>query len=66
MRRSKEPLQKVTINLFVGDFQRLGELYPLVGATNVIRELVRTHLRKIDEQVHQKVSTAELPLEHHE
>lgn len=43
------PLQKVTLNLFEGDFGKLQELYPRIGAAKVVRDLVRAHLRKREE-----------------
>lgn len=50
MAREKEQLQKVTLNLVEGDFDRLAALYPKLGAGKVIRHLVRTHLEKIEQE----------------
>lgn len=44
----KEPMQKHTLNLFAGDFERLQALYPDVGAAAVIRRLIRKHLDAAD------------------
>lgn len=44
MRRRGELLKKANINLFAGDLERLQELHPRIGASNVIRLLVRQHL----------------------
>lgn len=47
-RQETDPLQKVTMNLYDGDFARLSELYPSLGAGKIVRELVRAHLTKIE------------------
>lgn len=49
-RRSAEPLQRCTLNLFAGDFQELTDLYPDVTASVVVRKLVRDHIRKTKER----------------
>lgn len=51
MRKIKEELQKHTLMLFAGDFARLQELNPDVGAAHIIRTLIRTYLQKIDPPV---------------
>jgi len=43
------PLQKHTLLLFRGDYLALQDLYPEVGAAVIIRNLIRAHLKKIDE-----------------
>lgn len=43
---NNEPTQKHTLHLFVGDFQRLGELYPDLSASLIIRKLVRKHIEE--------------------
>lgn len=40
-------LQKHTLHLFAGDFERLKEVYQDLGASIVIRTLVRKHLEKL-------------------
>lgn len=42
-----EELQKHTLNLFEGDFERLQNHYPDVGASFIIRRLVRAHVKYI-------------------
>jgi len=37
-------LEKVTLNLYAGDMKRLRDLYPVVGASVIIRELVRQNI----------------------
>lgn len=46
MRRKGEPLKKYSVNLREGDIERLQELYPRIGASWVIRKLIRQHLRE--------------------
>lgn len=41
-------LQRHTLWLFSGDFDRLNDLYPDVSASEVIRLLVRKHVEAID------------------
>lgn len=45
---SIEPLHKHTLLIYEGDYLRLQNLYPEVGAAAIIRELIRAHLSKID------------------
>ena len=40
-KKSEEPLQKHTLLLFEGDYERLQTMYPDVGASVVIRKVVR-------------------------
>lgn len=47
-RKSVTPITKHTLNLFEGDYQRLQELYPKLGAGRVIRDIVRSHLRRLE------------------
>jgi hypothetical protein len=47
-RKSELPLQKVTLNLFEGDFSRLQDLHPDIGAGAVIRLIVRRHLDAVN------------------
>lgn len=37
----QDPLQKHTLNLFEGDFEELQALFPDIGASAAIRQLVR-------------------------
>lgn len=41
-------LEKVTIRLNSGDFQRLRDLYPSIKANEAIRRLVRHHIRQVE------------------
>ncbi len=43
-----EELQKVTMNLFEGDYAKVQALYPEVGAGPIIRQVLRAWLDKIE------------------
>lgn len=45
---NQEPLHKVTMNLFPGDYARVQALYPEVGAGPIIRQVLRAWLDKIE------------------
>lgn len=46
-RKSDYPLEKQTLNLRKGDFARLQELHPQLGAGRVVRELVVAHIDRV-------------------
>lgn len=49
MRRKEDiPLQKVTLNLYEGDFDFLRGLYSRIGAGKIIRKLVRKYRTEIE------------------
>ena len=43
-----EKLQKVTLKLYDGEFKRLQDHYPEVGASLVVRTLVHKHLTRLE------------------
>jgi len=43
----KEPMTKHTLHLYEGDYERLRELYPELGAAIVIRRLIRKHIKEV-------------------
>lgn len=43
-----EELTKHTLNLFKGDYEKLAELYPDVGAAPVIRRIIRKYLESLE------------------
>lgn len=45
---SSDELQKHTLNLFAGDYERLQLLYPDVGAGPVIRKIVRKFVEQCE------------------
>lgn len=46
-KKSNEPLKKHTMLLYDGDYERLQDLYPEVGASIIIRKIVRDYLNKV-------------------
>jgi hypothetical protein len=50
-----EPLAKKTLNLYKGDYERIGAIYPELGAGKAIRTLVRMHLEAKEKAVHTPV-----------
>lgn len=51
-RREDFALRRHTLNLFDGDFERLQDIHGTrIGASKVIRDLIRTHLKEIDRNV---------------
>lgn len=46
---AEQELTKHTLNLFKGDYEKLAELYPDVGAAPVIRRIVRKFLESLDQ-----------------
>jgi hypothetical protein len=54
--RKKETydLQKVTLNLREGDWDRLRDLHTRQGASKIVRDLVIGHLTRVEAEVNQK------------
>jgi hypothetical protein len=48
MPKAEEGLQKHTMNLFEGDYEKLQQYYPDTGAGAVVRRLVRAYLEQIE------------------
>lgn len=48
MPKSEEELTKHTLNLFEGDYDKLRELYPDVGAGAIIRRVVRKFIEQVE------------------
>ena len=49
MRNDEEDgLSKHTLNLYPGDYAKLRELYPDVGAGAIIRRLVRKYIEQVE------------------
>lgn len=47
-RKSEDELQKHTLHLFRGDFEKLQLLFPALGASVVIRKLVRNTIQRAE------------------
>lgn len=66
-RRTEIPLQKHTLNLFEGDFDKLQGWYTKLGASRIVRELVRAQVRRVEESIAQKrnptVADLDIPVE---
>ena len=48
MRNTDIELQKVTMNLFRGDYAKLQELYPDIGAATIIRRIVHKFIEQVE------------------
>lgn len=59
MAKRKEPysLQKVTINLRLGDWKWLQVVYGTKGAGKVIRDMVMGHVDRVDESLRERMET---------
>lgn len=55
MRKSKDSLQKHTLQLFEGDYAKLQDLHPEVGAASVIRTIIRQYIIKLSPPVELKI-----------
>lgn len=47
-KKSEVPIQKHTLHLYEGDFDKLKGYYPELDGGYVIRKLVRTHIEQIE------------------
>lgn len=63
MKRSDIPLEKVTMNFFKGDSEKLQDLFPRQGASFMVRNLVRAYIRKVEEDAAQKAGPMMLALD---
>lgn len=45
-----EPLQKHTLLLYAGDFDKLGDLFPSITASVMVRKVIRAYIQKIEAQ----------------
>lgn len=60
-RREDFALRRHTLNLFDGDFERLQDIHGTrMGASKVIRDLVRAHLQMVDESAQARLKRAEM------
>lgn len=54
-RREDRAITKHTLNLYDGDYRRLQDLYgSRVGAAKIIRDIIRAHIRLVEENAAQK------------
>jgi len=68
-RKEDHDLQKVTLNLFAGDWESLQTWHPELGASKVVREIIHAYVKANEERFNQqtksvqlKVNIEELPL----
>jgi hypothetical protein len=47
---AKADLSKHTMNLYPGDYAKLQDLYPDIGAATIIRRIVRAFITQIEEK----------------
>lgn len=45
---NKPDLHKHTLNLYAGDYEKLGELYPDLPVATIIRKLIRSYIEQIE------------------
>ena len=55
-----EKLEIVTMRLFEGDKKKLDEFYPDVGYNQIVRTLVRRHIKRLEEKLSHKLPKEEL------
>ena len=54
MKRSDIPVEKVTLNLFRGDAEKVRDLVPRLGLSFIARNLIRAWLNKVSEDASKK------------
>ena len=60
MRRREEiPMQKVTLSLYRGDFDRLRDYFPKLGASKVVRLLVRKYIGEVEKRIEQRIAKSD-------
>lgn len=62
-RKEVEPIKKHLIGLFEGDFVKVQELHPRLGASKAIRYLVRAHIKRAEEHAAQSAKPVEIDAE---
>lgn len=62
-RKEDQPLEKVTLNLFAGQKDKLLNLHGKLGYGKVIRTLVDKHIRRAEEHVAQHAPMSELKVD---
>lgn len=58
----KAELQKHTLNLFPGDYAKLQDFFPDVGAATIIRRVVRAFVKNIEETGEADISSVDVKL----
>ena len=60
--KESEPLEKVTVRLYEGDFNRLAELFPSVKPNVTLRKLVRAFIHKVEGDAPAKLPKAKVTI----
>ncbi len=55
-RKETEELEKRVVNFYKGDFGKLQDLHPRIGASKAIRLLAREHIRRAEAQAAQNAT----------
>ena len=56
-RREDKAINKHTLNLYAGDYEKLQLIYGTrIGAAKIIRDIVHTHIKRIENEAEQKVN----------
>lgn len=61
-RKAEDQLHKHTMNFFAGDIEKIADLYPDVGASVIIRRLVRDFVERVSAQNASAVVKTEVKL----
>lgn len=57
---SERPLSKHTVNLYAGQYEELGGLYPDLSTNQVLRIIIDQHIEKVKSGV--PATTAQVPV----
>ena len=60
-RKETEELERRAVNFFKGDFGRLQDLHPRIGASKAVRMMVREHIRRAESKT--ETQTPNVPVE---
>ncbi len=52
-RKAAHPLKKITTNVYEDDWEKLAQFHPKLGPSRVLRELLHSHIRRIEERANQ-------------
>jgi hypothetical protein len=60
-RREDREISKHTLNLYAGDYEKLRTLYSTrIGAAKIIRDIIRAHIRQVEETAAQRVDLVDM------
>ena len=61
-KKENEELTRHSLFLFAGDFDKLKELYPDVGAAFMVRRIIRQYILKIESKVEGETPETEIDI----